>query len=298
MGRVSYLLIGTAAFDTLRVLAMDTTALTEEARVRHHTSPTATAALGRSLTAALQLAQVLSKRPEDRVGVRIQASGPIGYIVAEGGRDGSGRGYVKHPEADLPPRASDGKLDVGALVGRDGEISVTRLLENSEPYTGSVPLVSGEIAEDVAMYLSKSEQLPSAVLLGVLVSASGVTQAGGLLIQTIPGVTVDTLDRLEANLRTMPQLTTIMRDEGLGGVVGRALEGLEFVAQGETLPLEFKCRCSLERAINAMTFFSDAEREEMALAGGQEVVCHWCAERYIVPPDLLRAMNEPANTAN
>lgn len=298
MGRVSYLLIGTAAFDTLRVLAMDTTALTEEARVRHATSPTATAALGRSLTAALLLAQVLSKRPEDRVGVRIQASGPIGYIVTEGGRDGTSRGYVKHPEADLPPRETDGKLDVGGLVGADGEISVTRLLENLEPYTGSVPLVSGEIAEDVAMYLSKSEQLPSAVLLGVLVSASGVAQAGGLLIQTIPGVTDETLETLEANLRAMPQLTSIMRDQGLGGVVARALEGLEFIAQGETLPLEFKCRCSLERAINAMTFFSDREREEMALSGGQEVVCHWCNEHYIVTPDLLRAMNDSATVAN
>ena len=298
MGRVSYLLIGTAAFDTLRVLAMDTTALTEEARVRHATSPTATAALGRSLTAALLLAQVLSKRPEDRVGVRIQASGPIGYIVTEGGRDGTGRGYVKHPQSDLPPRVGDGKLDVGGLVGADGEISVTRLLDNLEPYTGSVPLVSGEIAEDVAMYLSKSEQLPSAVLLGVLVGAGGVTQAGGLLIQTIPGVTVDTLERLEANLRTMPQLTSIMRDEGLAGVVSKALAGLEFVAQAQTLPLSFKCRCSLERAINAMTFFSNDEREEMAAAGGQEVVCHWCAERYIVTPDLLRAMNESATTAN
>ena len=298
MPRVSYLLIGTAASDTLRVLAMDTTALTEEARVRHATSPTATAALGRSLTAALLLAQVFSKRPEDRVGVRIQASGPIGYIVTEGGRDGSARGYVKHPEADLPPRAGDGKLDVGGLVGADGEISVTRLLENLEPYTGSVPLVSGEIAEDVAMYLSKSEQLPSAVLLGVLVSASGVTQAGGLLIQTIPGVTDQTLETLEANLRSLPQLTTIMRDEGLSGVVSRALAGLEFVAQGQTLALSFKCRCSLERAINAMTFFSDSEREEMALAGGQEVVCHWCNERYIVTPDLLRAINESATAAN
>ena len=148
------------------------------------------------------------------------------------------------------------------------------------------------------MYLSKSEQLPSAVLLGVLVSASGVTQAGGLLIQTIPGVTDETLETLEANLRAMPQLTSIMRDQGLGGVVARALEGLEFIAQGETLPLEFKCRCSLERAINAMTFFSDREREEMALSDGQEVVCHWCNEHYIVTPDLLRAMNDSATVAN
>jgi molecular chaperone Hsp33 len=295
---VSYLLTGTAALDTLRVFAVDTTALVEEARVRHQTSSTATAALGRSLSAALLLAQALSKRPEDRVTLRIQASGPIGYIVTEGGRDGGARGYVKHPEADLPPRAADGKLDVGALVGTDGELSVTRLLENLEPYTGSVPLVSGEIAEDVAAYLLNSEQLPSAVLLGVLVGSEGVTQAGGLLVQTIPGVTDATLETLETNIREMGQLTTVMRNEGVSGVLERALRGLEFVQHGETQSLRFQCRCSLERAINAMTFFNDAEREEMALDGGQEVVCHWCGERYVVTPDLLRALNESPTSAN
>ncbi len=295
---MSYLLSGTAAHNTLRVLAVDTTSVVEEARARHATSPTATAALGRSLTAALLLVQTLSKRPEDRVTLRIQGGGDIGYIVAEGGRDGSARGYVKHPEADLPPRASDGKLDVGKLVGVDGEFSLTRLLDNLDPYTGSVPLVSGEIAEDVAAYLSQSEQLPSAVLLGVLVGTGGVTQAGGLLIQTLPDVGEGTLDRLEANLKAMGQLTSVMRDEGLLGVVTRALEGLDFEANPETQALRFKCRCSLERAINAMTFFNDAEREEMAVSGGQEVVCHWCGERYVVTPDLLRAMNAEPAAAN
>jgi molecular chaperone Hsp33 len=295
---VSYLLSGTAAHNTLRVLAVDTTSLVEEARARHATSPTATAALGRSLTAALLLVQTLSKRPEDRVTLRIQGGGDIGYIVAEGGRDGSARGYVKHPEADLPARVSDGKLDVGKLVGVDGEFSLTRLLDNLDPYTGSVPLVSGEIAEDVAAYLSQSEQLPSAVLLGVLVGAGGVTQAGGLLIQTLPDVAEGTLDKLEANLKAMGQLTSVMRDEGLLGVVTRALEGLDFEANPETQSLRFKCRCSLERAINAMTFFNDAEREEMAVSGGQEVVCHWCGERYVVTPDLLRAINAEPAAAN
>jgi molecular chaperone Hsp33 len=295
---VSFLRIGTAADHTLRVFAVDTTALVEEARARHATSPTATAALGRSLTAAALLVHSLTKRPEDRVTLRIQGSGDIGYIVTEGGRDGTARGYVKHPEADLPARLSDGKLDVGALVGTDGEFSVTRLLDNLEPYTGSVPLVSGEIAEDMAAYLSQSEQLPSAVLLGVLVNSEGVTQAGGLLVQTMPGVADATLDRLEQNLSVMPQLTTVMRDEGILGVVQRALEGLHFESSDDAQPLRFQCRCSLERAVHAMTFFNDLEREEMAVAGGQEVVCHWCGERYIVTPDLLRAMNAEAAAAN
>jgi molecular chaperone Hsp33 len=295
---VSYLLIGTAADHTLRVFAVDTTTLVEEARSRHSTSPTATAALGRSLTAASLLVHSLTKRPEDRVTLRIQGSGDIGYIVTEGSRDGSARGYVKHPEADLPPRDSDGKLDVGAIVGTDGEFSVTRLLDNLEPYTGSVPLVSGEIAEDMASYLSQSEQLPSAVLLGVLVNGSGVTHAGGLLVQTMPGVSDGTIDRLEQNVRAMPQLTSVMRDEGILGVVGRALEGLNFEQTDDTQALRFQCRCSLERAVHAMTFFNDLEREEMASEGGQEVVCHWCGERYVVTPDLLRAMNAEAAPAN
>jgi molecular chaperone Hsp33 len=287
---VNYLLSGTAANTTLRVFAVQTTDLVQTAKTKHELSATATAALGRSLSGALLLAQVLSKRDQDRVTLRIQGDGALGYIVAEGGRDGAARGYVKYPQADLPPRANDGKLDVGALVGKNGEFAVMRLLENSEPYTGSVPLASGEIADDLAAYLWQSEQIPSAVLLGVHLDSSGVTQAGGVLVQAMPGVQDSTLARLEQNVAALGQLTIAMRQFGLLGAVEQVLEGLGLELQPETLPLEYKCRCSLERSLASLVYFSPSERQEMIEAGGQEVVCHWCGTKYQITPEEIASL--------
>ncbi len=285
---MSYLMAGHAANLTLRVFAAKTTKLVAQARVSHNLSPTATAALGRSLTGALLLTQVLSKRDEDRITLRIQGDGPIGYIVAEGGQDGAARGYVKFPDADLPPRATDGKLDVGALVGKNGDFAVMRLLENTEPYTGSVPLVSGEIADDLAAYLLQSEQIPSAVLLGVHLDSGGVTQAGGILIQAMPGVSDSTLAQLEQNIAGLGQLTSAMKNIGLLGAVGQILAGLDLEMRQETLALEWKCRCSLERSLASLVYFSPSERQEMIEAGGQEVVCHWCGKKYQISPEEIR----------
>ena len=287
---MSYLIAGNAAKTTLRVFAADTSKLVELARVRHDLSPTATAALGRALTGALLLAQVLSKREEDRVTLRIQGDGELGYIVAEGGRDGAARGYVKNPQADLAPRATDGKLDVGALVGKNGDFAVMRLLENSEPYTGSVPLVSGEIADDLAAYLWQSEQIPSAVLLGVHLDSTGVTHAGGLLVQAMPGVADSTLTRLEQNIANLGQFTSAMRNSGFLGAVAKALDSLDLELHGDTLALEYKCRCSFERSLAALVYFSAAEREDMIVTGGQEVVCHWCGQKYQISPEEIRSL--------
>jgi molecular chaperone Hsp33 len=286
----SYLIRGTAAQETLRVMAADTTRIVEEARQRHQTSPTATAALGRSLTASLLLAQVLSKTDHARLTIRIQGDGPIGWVVTEGSRDGLTRGYVKHADADLPAR-TDGKLDVGGLVGTDGEIAVTRLLENAEPYTGSVPLVSGEIGEDVATYLMRSEQIPSVTMLGVFVNDRGVSHAGGLIVQAMPGVTDATLSLLETNVREMGQFTTVLRQEGLLGAVERITKGLDYAMNEDALGLKFQCRCSMDRAVQALTYFGPDERREMIESGGQEVVCHWCNEKHFVTPELIRSLD-------
>lgn len=287
----SALLRGTAADATLRVLAVEASSVVEEARLRHHLSATATAALGRSLMGSLLLAQVLGKREQDRLTLRIQGGGPLGWIVAEGGVNGETRGYVRHPEADLPPRDSDGKLDVGGLVGRHGELAVMRLLDNAEPYTGSVPLVSGEIAEDLASYLASSEQIPSALLLGVYEEGGRVHTAGGLLIQALPGASDETLARLEANVRGLGLLTDAMRREGLLGAVQRATEGLGLEMFPDALPVRFDCRCSEERALASLTYFGPAERQEMIEEGGQEVVCHWCNTRYHLSPEEIRGMD-------
>jgi molecular chaperone Hsp33 len=287
---MSYLIAGHAANLTLRIFAADTTQLVATARASHDLSPTATAALGRTLTGALLLTQVLSKRDQDRVTLRIQGDGAIGYLVAEGGRDGTARGYVKYPEADLPPRASDGKLDVGGLVGQNGDFAVMRLLENTEPYTGSVPLVSGEIADDLAAYLLQSEQIPSAVLLGVHLDSSGVTQAGGILIQAMPNVTDHVLSQLEQNIASLGQLTTAMRNGGLLNAVQNVLSGLSLELREDTLALEWKCRCSIERSIASLVYFSKTEHQEMIQAGGQEVICHWCGKKYQINPEQIRSL--------
>ncbi|WP_291423709.1 Hsp33 family molecular chaperone HslO [Deinococcus sp.] len=289
----SYLLRGTAAGHTLRLIAIDSTQVVEEARLRHGLSKTATAALGRTLSASALLAAVLGKKTDSRVTVRVEGGGSVGWIVAEGSVDGHLRGYVRDPGADLPLRASDGKLDVSGIVGVDGELAVTRLLDNGEPYTGSVRLQSGEIAEDVSYYLGASEQIPNAVLLGVYEEGGHVAQAGGLLIQAMPGVTDETLARLEANIRAMGMLTDNLRRGGLLEAVNRATEGLDVQLAPNAQPARFVCRCSREKALDSLKFFDAAERQEMINAGGQEVACHWCSEKYQITPAEIAALDAP-----
>lgn len=174
MGR---LIRGLAAEGNLRVLAVETTDIVEEARERHQLSPTATAALGRAMSGVLLLTFLLSKTPKERIGLQFVGDGPLGGPVVEAAPDGFVRGYVKNPQAN-PPLRPDGKLDVGAAIGR-GELKVDRLLSNEELYQSSVELVSGEVAEDLARYLWQSEQIPSAVLLGVRVHGQGEVQVAG-----------------------------------------------------------------------------------------------------------------------
>ena len=287
----SYLLRGTAAGGTLRFVGIEATDLVEEARLRHHLSKTATAALGRTLAASALLATVLGKKSDSRVAVRVEGGGPVGWVVAEGSADGQVRGYVRAPGADLPPRESDGKLDVSGIVGTDGEVAVTRLLDNGEPYTGSVRLQSGEIAEDVSYYLGASEQIPNAVLLGVYEEKGRVANAGGLLVQAMPGVSDETLARLEANIKAMGQITDNLRRGGLLEVMNRAAEGLELQLAADAQAARFQCRCSREKASDSLRFFTGSERQEMIDEGGQEVVCHWCGEHYQITPGEIASLD-------
>ncbi|MVN86686.1 Hsp33 family molecular chaperone HslO [Deinococcus sp. HMF7620] len=288
----SYLLRGTAAGGTLRLVGMDSARIVEDARLRHGLSKTATAALGRTLTASALLAVVLGKKTDSRVTVRVEGGGPVGWIVAEGSVDGRVRGYVRQPGADLPLRESDGKLDVRGIVGMDGELAVTRLLDNGEPYTGSAQLVSGEIAEDVSTYLGVSEQIPNAVLLGVYEQGEQVAFAGGLLVQAMPGVTDETLARLEANIRALGQITDSLRRGGLLDTIQRVTDGLDVQLAPEAQPARFECRCSRQKAADSLKFFSAAERQEMIEAGGQEIVCHWCGEHYQLTPEEIEALDQ------
>ena len=294
----SYILRGTAANHTLRIFAADSSALVSEARRRHELTPDATAALGRLMTGAVLFGLTLSKHEKSRISLRVEGDGPLRYMVAEGtvseelrGGHASARGYVGNARAELPLRASDGKLDVGALVGR-GELAVTRLLENGEPYTSSVALQSGEIADDLAYYLAASEQIPSAVLLGVYLEHGDVHTAGGLLVQVMPGADDVDVERMERNIAGLGNITGALRNMNLLEVVQRVTEGLGLELLEESLPLSFACRCSRERVLSTLTYFSLEERRDMMSQGGQEAVCHWCNTHYHLTPQEIEGLND------
>jgi molecular chaperone Hsp33 len=300
---MAHLLRGVAAGGTLRVIAADTTDLVAEALGRHDAAMTAGAALGRTLTASLLLSHVLLKDHRDRVTVKIDGGGPLGGVIADAGLDGTVRGYARQPEVELPPRI-DGKLDVGGAVGRDGHIEVIRShAPYGDPYASSVELASGEIAEDVAAFLARSEQIASAVLLGVSfdeaargharVPATRVRRAGGIILQALPGAEEAALTLLEANVRAFGQLTDALARQDLLQVMEELTWGLGFeLLTQQALPLAFRCRCSDEKALAAVAYLTPGERAELvAEAGGAEVICHWCGEARFVDGEAMATLS-------
>lgn len=288
---MSYLLRGVAAGGGIRVVAADTTDLVNGAVEKHGATPTAGAALGRTLTGALLLSHVLLKNSRDRVTLRLRGDGPLGGVIADAGLDGTVRGYVSNPHVDLPLR-DDGKLDVGGGIGREGEISVVRShAPYGDPYGSSSDLVSGEVAEDIATYLARSEQIPSAVLLGVYFDEHRrVRRSGGVILQALPGADEGALTLLEANVKALGQLTTAMAGAPILDVVrDQLLWGMDFeLLTDPPMRVAFACRCSDEKALEALAYFTPAERKEMAEQdGGAEVVCHWCGEKRWVGAEAI-----------
>jgi len=291
---MAFLTRGMAADGGIRVVAADTSDLVREAVLRHRAARTAGAALGRTLTGALLLSHVLLKNPQDRITLRLRGDGPLGGVIADAGLDGSVRGYAHNPEVELPLRA-DGKLDVGGAVGHHGDIEVIRShAPYGDPYASSLALASGEVAEDIATFLAVSEQIASAVLLGVYFGPEGkVERAGGVLLQALPGADDAALDLLEANVKAFEPLTSAMRRAPLAQLVEEELcWGMEFeLLTDPALPLAFACRCSDQKALDALAYFTPEEREAMIREdGGAEVVCHWCAERRWVASERIRSL--------
>ena len=289
----SYLLRGLAADGGVRVVAADTTELVREAVERHGASRTAGAALGRTLTAGLLLAHVLLKDHRDRVTIRVRGDGPLGGVIADAGLDGSVRGYVHTPHADMPLR-DDGKIDVGGGIGAGEMLVVRSHAPYGDPYSSTIDLVTGEIAEDVATFLARSEQIASAVLLGVYYGPDGrVERAGGVIMQALPDANDAALAVLEANVREFGGLTAAMQRAPLTELVKEELAwgiGFENLTP-EPLPLRFECRCSDEKALDALAYFSPDERQEMIEEdGGAEVVCHWCGEKRWIGPELIATL--------
>lgn len=263
--------------------------MVECAREIHGLSPTASAALGRTLCAASMLGELM-KEDEASLTIRINGGGPVGSVIAVSDNCGNVRGYVTEPKADLPLRG-DGKLDVGGLVGTNGMLTVSRDIGLKEPYVGSTELVTGEIGEDLAQYMVESEQIPAAVGLGVLVDTDRtIKAAGGFIVQLLPGAPEELITKLEDNIFVMDQLTTILAEDGVDEAVEQVLKGLEY----ETVlrvPVEYRCNCSRERVEQALISCGKQELEEMAASGEDtEVSCQFCDKIYRFTPEELREM--------
>lgn len=265
-----------AAVPGVRAFAAVTTGLAEEARRRHDCYPVAAAALGRTMTAALLLAANL--KTDEYLTIRIAGDGPLGGVIADAHARGTVRGYVRNPHTELP--LADGKLAVGRGVGA-GQIHVTRFTGLKQPFTGSAPLVSGEIGEDVANYLLVSEQTPSTVALGVLVSPDcSVAAAGGIIVQAMPGASEAMLAAVEANLAALAPVSALVSGgDDAAAILGRVFAGLPATVY-EPSPLAFKCQCSAERVEAMLISLGKAELDEMAAEGQAEISCHFCGEKY------------------
>lgn len=264
----------------IRIFVASTTNMVEEARKTHGTSPTATAALGRTLTAGAMMGAMM-KNDKDRLTLKVSGGGPAGTILIVANNKGIVKGYVDYPYADVPSR-DDGKLDVGKLVGTEGTITTIMDLGLKDPYIGQSNLVSGEIAEDLASYYLMSEQQPSAVALGVLVDTDiSVRAAGGYIIQLLPNIPEEDIEKIEETLSKLEPVSTLI-DKGLSpeDIMNEILGQFEMEVL-DKLELEFKCDCSRERIEKVLISLGKKELEDMIEEDGEgEVVCHFCNTKH------------------
>lgn len=258
----------------------------QRANAIHHCSPTAIAALGRTLCAASLLGDLL-KEDDGTLTIRVNGGGGLGSVIAVSDSGGNVRGMVGNPAFDLPLR-TDGKLDVGGAVGKNGMFTVSRDIGLREPYVGSTELVSGEIAEDLAAYLAESEQIAAACGLGVLVDTDrSVKAAGGFLVQLMPGAPEERISTLEDNIFYMDQLTTILDEDSVEAVIQQVMKGLEPQIV-ERHPVEYRCYCSRERVRDALAHCgADALREMIDSGEDTTASCQFCDAEYPFSPAEL-----------
>jgi molecular chaperone Hsp33 len=277
-----------AAGETIRALATVTTGVVEDARQRHGTFPTATAALGRTLTAGLLLGATM--KDEERLSIELVGDGPLRRVMVSTTGSGQVRGYVSRPETHLPSK--NGKLDVAGAIG-DGLLCVMRTQPwNKEPYRSVMKLVSGEIAQDITHYLVTSEQMPSATGLGVFVNTDGtVGAAGGWLVQVLNGAAEGLAALIERNVAALPHVTALIRrGDGPREILSAVLAGLDLRWIADE-PVTFACPCTRERVLGALLLLGAAEIEEMIAEDGKaEVRCEFCAEQYVIARDELQML--------
>lgn len=288
-----YIIRATAAEGQIRAFAATTRDLVEYARSAHNTSPVATAALGRLLTAGAMMG-IMMKGEKDLLTLKIEGDGPIGGLTVTADSKGNVKGYAFHPEVMLPPNAK-GKLDVGSALGI-GVLSVIKDIGLKDPYVGQTILVTSEIAEDLTYYFATSEQTPSSVALGVLMERDNtVKQAGGFILQMMPGASEEVISALEKRLGEITSITALL---DAGNTPEMILEhilgdfGLEIL---DKLPTAFSCNCSEERIEKALISVGKQELQSMIEDGKTiEVNCHFCNKHYPVTVERLKELLEMA----
>lgn len=282
-----YMVRATAAGAQIRAFAVTARALTEEARKRHNTSPVATAALGRLMSAGVMMGGML-KGEKDLLTLKVQGDGPIGSITVTADAQGNVKGYVDNSGVMLPPSKA-GKLDVGGAVGQ-GTLTVIKDMGLKEPYAGQTVLQTGEIAEDLTYYFATSEQVPSSVGLGVLMNHDNtVRQAGGFIVQLMPFAEDWVIARLEENLSKITSVTSMLNSgDSPEGMLERILDGLE-MEKTDTLPVQFHCSCEKKRVEKAIISIGRKEIEEMIAEKEPITVnCHFCNTDYTFTVEELK----------
>lgn len=283
-------LVKALAFDgQIRAYAVCTTEIVKEAQQRHQTWRTASAALGRSLTAGVIMGAML--KGEDKLTIKIDGGGPIGVILVDSNAKGEVRGYVSNPQVDFEAN-EHGKLDVRRAVGTDGSLTVVKDVGLRDFFTGLVPIVSGELGEDFTYYFATSEQVPSSVGVGVLVNPDDtILAAGGFIFQLMPGIEEETITMVEERLKTIPPISKLIQQGLTPEEILDELFGTGNVKVLETMPVTFKCVCSRERFANAIISLGSAEIDDMIIEDGQaEAHCHFCNEKYLFSKENLEEL--------
>lgn len=294
-----YLARATAYDGLVRAFAIESTGVVEALHERHGTDPVTTAALGRLATGGLIFGAML-KEDDHLVTLRLQGNGPAGTVLATANGAGEVRGLVANPQPDVE-QVRGGKLNVSGAVGRTGRLTVTKDVGLRHPYSSTVELVSGEVGEDLAYYLARSEQVPSAVGIGVFVLPDGsVEAAGGYVVQLLPGLSEETAIEIEGKIRSLPHPTTMLRSgDSPEDILGRIFpEGFELL---ERKPVRFACPCSRERAERALMLLGPEALREMRDEGEErghtEAVCQFCAASYRFSTDEMETLIDQARAA-